>query len=435
MRPVILRTTIVGQRFSVKGFSVESSPVSPAWQTDLSDKKATILIIDDEKIILDLTSIILKNRGYEVGVAQDAVTGIEKAKSVKPDLVLLDYMMPGMDGLTALKEFRRELPDTYVIMFTGKGSEEIAVELMKAGASDYILKPFNNQDLTDRIDNVLRIRSMEISNRALLKERERLVEEIAAWNRELESRVQEKTSALEKAQAEIVQTEKLASLGYLSAGMAHEIRNPLNSITLFLQLLNSGIDDPEKIDYFEKIYKEIDRIDGILRKLLDASKRPRFEIKEVSIDRVLDSTLEIFGPQMELHKVVLVRDYRRIPPPIQADLTEIEQIFTNLFLNAVHEMSKGGKLGVVLDHDDHDIIIRISDTGSGIPKAHLANIFDPFFTTKSSGTGMGLAIVLRIVKTYRGRIEVEKSDADGTIFCVRLPFLQESALPATPSMA
>jgi signal transduction histidine kinase len=386
-----------------------------------AEKRATVLIIDDEKIILDLTTIILKNRGYTALAAQDAVAGIEIAREARPDLVLLDYMMPGKDGLTTLKELRRELPDTYVIMFTGKGSEEIAVELMKAGASDYILKPFNNQDLTERIETVLRIRKMELSNRDLLKERERLMEEIAAWNRELEDRVQEKSEALQRAQAEIVQTEKLASLGYLSAGMAHEIRNPLNSITLFLQLLKSGTEDPEKLDYFDKIFKEIDRIDGILRKLLEASKRPRFEIKEVSVDRILDATLEMFRPQMELQKIALERDYRRLPPPIQADFTEVEQIFTNLFLNAIHEMSEGGKLSVQLDHDDHDIIIRVADTGKGISRAHLANIFDPFFTTRSTGTGMGLAIVLRIVKTYHGKIEVEKSDAHGTTFCVRLP--------------
>ncbi|MCM2357962.1 MAG: response regulator [Geobacteraceae bacterium] len=383
--------------------------------------QAKILIIDDEKIILDLTSIILKNRGYQVLTTPDAITGIEMIRSAKPDLVLLDYMMPGMDGLTALKEIRKEFPDSYVIMFTGKGSEEIAVELMKAGASDYVLKPFNNQDLADRIDNVLKIRAMEIRNRELLRERERLLEEIAAWNRELEQRVQEKSEALEKVQAEIVQTEKLAALGYLSAGMAHEIRNPLNSISLFTQLLKSGMEDQEKLEYIDKIFKEIDRIDGIMRKLLDASKRPKFEIKDVSIDRIIDTTLETFKPQTELHGIAVERDYRCIPPPLRADPSELEQIFTNLFLNAIHEMPKSGKLKVELDHDGQEVTVRVSDTGKGIPRDHLSNIFDPFFTTKSSGSGMGLAVVRRIVKTYKGKIEVEKSDNNGTTFCVKLP--------------
>src|SRR6266540_6710734 len=228
-------------------------------------RKSTILIIDDEKVILDLTSIILTNRGYSVLVAQDAIEGLGILEAHRPELVLLDYMMPKMDGLTALKEIKLRFPETYVIMFTGKGSEEIAVELMKAGASDYILKPFNNQDLADRIANVLKVRDVELRNRELLRERETLLQEIESWNKELEARVLEKTEALQKVQAEIVQTEKLATLGYLSAGMAHEIRNPLNSISLFMQLIKTGMEDQEKLEYFDKIFKEIDRIDGIMR--------------------------------------------------------------------------------------------------------------------------------------------------------------------------
>ena len=383
--------------------------------------RGRVLIIDDEKVILDLTAIILKNRGYQVCTALSAQEGLEVIDREHPHLVLLDYMMPNMDGFTALKEIRRLHPDSYVIMFTGKGSESIAVELMKAGASDYILKPFNNQDLVERIENVLKLRSAELQNRALLSERERLLAEIADWNRELESRVQEKSEALKRAQAEIVQSEKLAALGYLSAGMAHGIRNPLNSIALFVQLIKTGLDEPERLDYVEKILKEVDRIDAILGQLLHAAKRPRFEISEVRIDRILQNTLEEFAPQLNQKKIKVVSEFRSIPPAIKADPIEIEQIFTNLFLNSIHAMSEQGTLGVQLVHDEQYINLRVSDTGPGIPPENLPSIFDPFFTTNRRGTGLGLSVVLRIVKTYKGKIEVEKSDASGTTFSVRLP--------------
>jgi signal transduction histidine kinase len=385
--------------------------------------KGTVLIIDDERVILDLTTIILKNRGFRVLTAADAHIGLEIIAREKPELVLLDYMMPGMDGLTALKEIREHHPDTYVIMFTGKGSEEIAVELMKAGAYDYILKPFNNQDLAERIERVLRIRTVELKNQELVKEQERLLAENEAWNKELERRVNEKSAELDRVQAEIVQTEKLATLGYLSAGMAHEIRNPLNSISLFVQLIKSGPDDAEKIEYIEKILKEVDRIDGILRKLLDASKRPRFTLREVHLDAIIEATLEVFRPQTTLSGIEVRRDYRRIPPVLVADPSELEQIFTNLFLNAIHEMPNGGALTIELDHDDREIVIRVGDTGKGIPAEHVSKIFDPFYTTKSKGSGLGLSVVLRIVKTYKGRIAVESSSAEGTVFVVRLPLM------------
>jgi hypothetical protein len=381
-----------------------------------------ILVVDDEKIILELTSMVLRSNGYEVLTAESGIKGLEVVERETPSVVLLDYMMPGMDGMTALRRIRERFPSTYVIMFTGKGSEEIAVELMKAGASDYILKPFSNQDLIDRIDNVLRIRRIELHNKELREERERLLHEIEQWNQELARRVEEKSRELERAHAEIVQAEKLAALGHLSAGMAHEIRNPLNSINLFAQILKSGLsDDAENASYTDKIMNEVDRIDDLLVKLLEASKRPRFELKPVDIADVIDRALEGFEALASAQKVTVEKDYVSVPPPILADASEIEQIFNNLFVNSLYEMQEGGKLGIRLSHDEHTIFVSVSDTGGGIPQENLKRIFDPFFTTKNKGTGFGLSVVLRIVKTYSGRISVDSVEGKGTVFHLQLP--------------
>lgn len=381
-----------------------------------------ILVVDDEKIIRELTSMILRARGFEVLTAENGEAGMALIEEQRPAVVLLDYMMPYMDGLTALKKIREGYPETYVIMFTGKGSEEIAVELMKAGASDYILKPFNNQDLIDRLETVLRIRKIELNNKELRQERERQLREIEEWNRELERRVAEKSRELEQAHAEIVQGEKLVALGHLSAGMAHEIRNPLNTISLFMQLLKNGLEPgSEPVSYVDKALKEVDRIDDILINLLASSKRPRFELHMQSLPEIIDQVLEGFAEQIRAYGVTLNKNFATVPPPILADGKELEQVFNNILANALYEMQQGGILDFELRHDDQAIHVTISDTGAGIPEEHLHHIFDPFYTTKSKGTGCGLSVVLRIVKTYGGRIWVESVPGQGTTFHVQLP--------------
>jgi len=332
-------------------------------------------------------------------------------------------MMPGMDGMTVLRKIHENFPGTYVIMFTGKGSEEVAVELMKGGASDYILKPFSNHDLLDRIENTLLIRRIEIHNSELIAEREKLLLEIERWNEELEQRVEEKTRELELAHAEIVQSEKIATLGHISAGLAHEIRNPLNSINLFAQVLKTSLQegDPDKAIYAEKIMKDVDRIDGLLVKLLAASKRPRHELEPVFLDALIERVLDSFCEEMKTLKVLLKKDFSVVPPPILADSTELEQIFTNLVSNAIQAMKDGGELGIRLFADDKSAIVAVSDTGEGIPLENVNKIFDPFFTTKTSGTGFGLSVVLRIVKTYGGKIGVDSIVGEGTTFNVSLP--------------
>jgi len=412
----------------------EKSPVimtKPANTITVNEKSTgtekTILIVDDERINLELTASIFRNRGFRVLSATNALDGLELVRRENPEVALLDYMMPGVDGFDALKEIKKYFPDTFVIMITGRGSEQIAVELMKAGASDYVLKPFLNQDLLERVEKVLKVREIQVKNRELLQERDRLIDEIASWNRELEKRVREKTQELQNAQREIIQTEKMSTLGFLSAGMAHEIRNPLNSIALYVQLIKGEKDDTEKLDFLEKIEFEILRIDGILRKLLDAVKRPPFQLEEVSIEKVIDSSLEMLRSRLEMHGILVTRDFRSSPPPIQADPSEIEQIFINLFINSIEEMPDGGELTILMDQNDDRLLLRVTDTGKGIPQENLSRLFDPFFTTKAAGTGLGLTLVLRIVRTYRGKIDVESTEGTGTTFTISLPVSELSS--------
>ncbi len=381
-----------------------------------------IIIIDDEQVIVDITMMILRNKGYEVLGANCAVEGLHLIEQHCPSLVLLDYMMPVMDGMETLKSIRRDFPDVAVIMFTGKGGEEVAVELMKAGASDYVLKPFSNQDLVDRIDNVLRIRRVELLNRELSIERERLIGEIERWNQTLESRVEEKGRELERVQSEIIQAEKLAALGHISAGLAHEIRNPLNSIALFAQILKSVLkDDPESAGYTEKIAREVDRIDGILIKLLDVSKTPRTELSECNLCTVVTQSLDSFEDQISVQNVCVKKQGLDFPLHFVGDPSELELVFNNLFANALYEMKEGGKLGVAAEIEDGQFRIIVSDTGRGIPAEKLREIFDPFFSTKKSGTGFGLSVVLRVVRNHGGRIDVESRQGEGTRFLVQLP--------------
>jgi hypothetical protein len=389
--------------------------------TPASDSKATVVVIDDDPHILELTSLILSRNGYHVLTASTARQGMEIISSQAPELALLDYMMPEMDGLATLREIKTRYPDTYVIMFTGKGNEEIAVELMKGGASEYILKPFNNRGLLDRLDSVLRIREIELHNKALQQEHVRLLEEIDSWNQELRKRVREKTEALQKAQSEIAQSEKLAALGYLSAGMAHDLRNPLNTISLFVQLMRQNSADQEQTDYLDKVLKEIDRIDSIISKLLDASHRSRNISSEVQIDRVVDNAIDAFSPQIETFNIRVERRYHGVPPAIKADPAELEQIFTNLFLNALDEMPGGGRLDIEIYEEGGRVVVKVGDSGGGIPADILSNIFEPFFTTKSRGTGMGLPVVRRIARIYQGSVAVEKSSPEGTVFRLEFP--------------
>ncbi len=381
----------------------------------------TVLVVDDDVAIRDLLAMALSRRGYQMLTAGTVAEGLTLVTKYRPELVLLDFQLPDGDGLAALQQIKSFHPSCSVIMATGHGNEELAVTLMKAGASEYLLKPFDMRTLPDRVDAVRKLREIELANQALQAEREHLVSEIEAWNCELQSRVQEKTEALHRAQVEIAQTEKLAALGYLAAGMAHEIRNPLNSISLFTQLLIQGADELEAGEYLCKILKEVDRIDGIIRKLVDAANRSRLVVDDIQLDQVVQEALEIFAPQIEARQIQVTFRCPGPIPPIKADRTELEQIFTNLLMNAVEELPQRGMLSVEITSPEGRIEVRVADNGGGISPEFQDAIFKPFFSTKSRGTGIGLPVAQRIARLYHGDVRIEQTSATGTVFLVTIP--------------
>lgn len=389
------------------------------------DGKTTVLVVDDESAISRLLEDVLQLQGYRMVSAATAAEGLAMMAEYRPELVLMDYQLPDRDGLSVLQEVKKLYPASYVIMMTGKGSEELAVELMKAGASEYLLKPFDVRTLLDRVEAVKKLRGIELANQALQAEREHLLLEIETWNRELQTRVQEKTEALHRAQTEIAQTEKLAALGYLAAGMAHEIRNPLNSISLFTQLLSQGAEELEGREYLAKILREVDRIDGIIRKLVDAANRSRLVVDDVRIDQVVQDALDIFAPQIEARQIRVSFSCQETVLPIKADRTELEQIFTNLLMNAVEELPQKGQIVIRIDCPVGLIEVRVSDNGGGIARENHEAIFKPFFSTKIRGTGIGLPVARRIARLYHGNVTIENTSEAGTTFLVTIPREQQ----------
>lgn len=398
--------------------------------------KAAIVVIDDDGSVVARVAPLLSRHRYRVHVAGSVREGIDLICDTRAEVALVAYPST---GASLLRELRSRFPSTYLVLSSPRSLGEGAAELAGEIAAELILKPFTNNDLVRRLDALLRIRELELSNKKLQLEQELLLLQLETCQQDFHQLIREKTESLQKANSEIAQTEKLAAVGYLAAGMAHDIRNPLNSISLYTQLMRQNASDPDQVGYLGKIIKEIERVDAIIRKLLDVSRRSRNVTADVRLDRVVDTALAVFAPKIETAKIRLERRYEVTPPPVKADPAELEQLFTSLFLNALDEMSGGGRLGVAISVEGGMVVVRVEDSGRGIPEHVLPNIFEPFFTTKARGTGMGLPAVKRIARMYGGNVRVERSTQEGTILRLEFPVCGEgggaSPLPEGPRSA
>ena len=246
----------------------------------------------------------------------------------------------------------------------------------------------------------------------------------------LEHQVEERTADLKQAQTQLVQSEKLSSLGRLAASIAHEINNPLAGILTYAKLLvrmleGGELDDQTRVTcvrHLKLVQRETERCTAIVRNLLEFARQRPLSLKEVDLSAVLDEAVSLVGHQAKLHGIAINRHVGALPP-IQADFGQLRQAFVNIMLNACEAMKDGGTLSISCQPTPGatGVGLVFSDTGAGIPPDRLAKIFDPFFTTKEMGTGLGLSVVYGIVERHRGTIDIQSEVGKGTTFTIVLP--------------
>ena len=248
--------------------------------------------------------------------------------------------------------------------------------------------------------------------------------EIKGWADSLERKVAERSQEIMRMEEQLRRSEKLASLGTLAAGVAHEINNPLTGILLYASILNSDKRlDPTLLPDVVRIITETQRCAGIVKDLLEFSRESLPEKEILVLDTVLDEVITFFHNQPDFSKIAINKKYGSVLPHVSADPSQIRQVFMNLVINAGHAMPDGGSLEISthLSADGMYVCTSFKDSGVGIPEEDLARIFDPFFTTKPQGTGLGLSISYGIIENNGGKIEVESRAGEGTTFIIMLP--------------
>jgi signal transduction histidine kinase len=253
---------------------------------------------------------------------------------------------------------------------------------------------------------------------------------------ELSETLSEANRSLKQAQAEARRAERLAALGQLSAGLAHEIRNPLGVIKGSAEILNQklAVTDPLSQELAGYIYTEVNRLSALVGRFLDFARPSRLNLHPEELTAVLEQSLRVIEQQGALERINVLRDYAPGLPPVLIDREVCEQAFTNLLLNACEAMGKsGGDLTVRVhrDFDGKSVIAEIQDSGPGVPPEMKEQIFNPFVTTKKTGVGLGLAIVSKIVDAHGGLLKLISPAGSGACFQVTLPVAGNQPLAAS----
>ena len=375
-----------------------------------------ILLVDDEADFRTTIAKRLTKRGMVVEQAGSGEECLVVLQDRPVDVVILDVKMPGMGGLKALHQIKEKHPEVEVIMLTGHATPQDGVEGIKTGAFDYLTKPIELEHLLGKIRQ---------AREKILREDEKAKE--AAFRIKMEQ--------------QMIATERLASLGTLAAGVAHEINNPLAIIKECAGWMKSILQKeemariPRKEDFEKalgKIENGVERARRITHELLGSVKQTDSVLSRVNLKELIGEAVSLIRNEAAGKNIQVDNRVDSADSVVWSDPYKLRQVLLNLLTNAIHATGSGGNITVDLKRSGDGVELAIQDTGEGIPKENLARIFEPFFSTKPTGkgTGLGLFVSRSIIEKLGGEIGVESRLGKGTCFMIRLPACYDAGMSA-----
>lgn len=432
---------------------------------------AKILLVDDDTLSRDMLALTLESAGHSVLMAANGSKALEEARRQRPDLVITDVLMPVMDGFELCRQCKADetLRTVPIVLYSSDyidpSEQQLGVEL---GACRYLVKPAPPEVVRKVVDEVLseqpvqaETASLDDEMRVLRSYNEVLFNKLEAKMNELQRSIaeyQKSESSLKAMQAQIIQQEKMASIGQLAAGVAHEINNPMGFITSNLTSLGKyaerldsyiaalqaslgacphhpGLAELDqlrqklKIDYIisdvtQLVNESLDganRVRSIVQDLKSFSRVDQVEAARTNLNDALETTINIAWNELK-YVATVERHYGDIPE-IYCYPQQLNQVFLNLLMNAAQALERAGAIVVRTWYENDQVCVSVADTGKGMPEEVRARVFEPFFTTKPAGkgTGLGLSISADIVHKHHGEISVVSEPGKGTVFTVRLP--------------
>lgn len=385
----------------------------------ISAHRPRILICDDEPLMTSSIQALLSYSGnYEIVTSNNPLQALDIIHDISPDLLILDITMPEMTGFELLDAVQNNQIDSDIIFVSGESSMDFAIQAIRKGASDFLRKPFEPEELCIRVDNVLRQRQTRLERDIIFQEKKLL-------------------------ESQLRQSQKMEAIGTLAGGIAHDFNNVLSIIMGNTELVKFTLDQDHKGQpYVQQILSASARARELIKQLLSFSRKEEDSLKPMDIKEVISESLTLMRASLPTN-IKIESNLCSDDCIIRSDATQMQQIIFNLCTNASHAMeANGGCISLTLKpvkinsaEDDLNIPsgeyihLQVKDTGQGIPEDVIDHIFEPYFTTKAvdKGTGMGLAVVHGIIKRRGGCIHAESTAEKGTTFHIYLPRLETPA--------